>query len=53
MISVSYASSRLTPHQVGDHLELLGVNVAIAVQVEHLDDTKKNESKQKKITFIK
>jgi hypothetical protein len=43
MISVSYAGSRLTPHQVGDHLELLGVNVAIAIQVEHLDDTKKNE----------
>ena len=37
MVPVSRAHAGLALHEVGDHLELLGVHVAVAVQVEHLE----------------
>ena len=42
VVAVSYPGGRLAPHQVGDDLELLRVDVAVAVQVEHLQARRKS-----------
>ena len=36
VVPVPGAHAGLALHEVGDHLELLGVHVAVAVEVEHL-----------------
>ena len=42
VVAVSYPGGRLAPHQVRDDLELLRVDVAVAVQVEHLQARRKS-----------
>ena len=37
VVPVARAHAGLALHEVGDHLELLGVHVAVAVEVEHLE----------------
>ena len=37
MVPVPCAHARLAPHDVCDVLELLGVDVSVSVQVEHLE----------------
>ena len=37
MVPVARAHARLALHEVGDDLELLGVHVAVAVEVKHLE----------------